>query len=344
MNQHMLVLVIVGIVISVGTFVGAATVQEQELVSGTDIEVTVEKGVIETEGSTTTVWASESVSVLTGPSSDRAGEHYIYCLDFEGEEWGCEQGRLSYGDSFSFDIPANELSTGRHQLSARIHEDGLGLNNPLIEKVTFVFNVISKDGDSDSDGLSNQREIELGTDYERSDTDRDGLNDEEEVNRYDTDPTVADTDGDGLDDGTEINDVGTDPTSPHTDSDGVNDGDEVQEYGTDPTKTDTDGDSFDDGTEINRGSDPTNPNDVPENDETDQSERDEESEDVDTNSNTEDPVGSSSEESAEDQRQRGFFTNNPNSGMVALQSAFNITVFGFLLSIGGILLQLRRER
>lgn len=43
-----------------------------------------------------------------------------------------------------------------------------------------------------------------------------------------------------------------------------------------------------------------------------------------------------------DDFQRGFFTNNPNSALSFLNNPFNITTIGFILSIVGILLQLRR--
>jgi len=146
--------------------------------------------------------------------------------------------------------------------------------------------------DSDSDGLSDSRESELGTDPTDSDTDGDGLQDGAEVNEYDTDPTDPDTDGDGYGDGAEVNEygtdptdgedypgrdsdgdglsdsreseLGTDPTDADTDGDGLEDGAEVDMYGTDPTKPDTDGDGYDDGVEVNEyGTDPTDPDSVP---------------------------------------------------------------------------------
>ncbi len=62
---------------------------------------------------------------------------------------------------------------------------------------------LDPDGDEDGDGLTNQEEIDLGTD-----------------------PFDPDTDGDGLDDGLEVQ-IGTDPTSNDSDKDGVTDGIEV---------------------------------------------------------------------------------------------------------------------
>lgn len=63
--------------------------------------------------------------------------------------------------------------------------------------------------DSDLDGLSNLRELELGTDPTKADTDSDGLTDAQELD-YLTDPLKWDTDGDGAADGLEAT-LGTDP-------------------------------------------------------------------------------------------------------------------------------------
>lgn len=64
--------------------------------------------------------------------------------------------------------------------------------------------------DIENDGLSNEKEIQLRTDPKHPDTDRDGLTDGDEVNRYKTDPLNPDTDGDGISDGDEVKN-GTDP-------------------------------------------------------------------------------------------------------------------------------------
>ncbi len=64
--------------------------------------------------------------------------------------------------------------------------------------------------DTDSDGLSNQEELRLGTGATRKDTDNDGLSDGDEVLKYLTNPLVVDTDGDEVSDGREIQ-LGTDP-------------------------------------------------------------------------------------------------------------------------------------
>ena len=58
--------------------------------------------------------------------------------------------------------------------------------------------------DSDGDGLTNARELEVGTSVTKADTDGDGLGDREEVEVYGTDPRKTDTDGDGFLDGQEV--------------------------------------------------------------------------------------------------------------------------------------------
>lgn len=58
--------------------------------------------------------------------------------------------------------------------------------------------------DTDGDGLTNDQELQLGTDSNNPDTDGDGLNDGDEVKKYHTDPKKVDTDGDGYKDADEI--------------------------------------------------------------------------------------------------------------------------------------------
>ncbi len=88
------------------------------------------------------------------------------------------------------------------------------------------------DHDSDSDGLSDKREKELGTDPNDKDSDDDKINDGEEVDELKTNPLDEDTDGDGVVDKHEIF-GGTDPNNPDTDGDGLSDGEEY-EKGTSP--------------------------------------------------------------------------------------------------------------
>jgi hypothetical protein len=64
--------------------------------------------------------------------------------------------------------------------------------------------------DTDADGLSNDDETTRGTSVIYSDTDEDGLSDFDEVNVHQTNPLVADSDGDTFTDGHEVH-VGTSP-------------------------------------------------------------------------------------------------------------------------------------
>jgi Tol biopolymer transport system component len=112
--------------------------------------------------------------------------------------------------------------------------------------------------DADGDGLTNAREIELGTDPTKADTDGDGLSDGDEVNKFGTHPVNPDSDGDGLSDGEEVIRRGTNPLNPDTDQDGLTDGNEVQ-LNTDPRNTDTDQDGLTDGQEVQLKTDPLKP-------------------------------------------------------------------------------------
>ena len=83
----------------------------------------------------------------------------------------------------------------------------------IIMTIGFVMTAVTLAySDTDGDGLNDEEEMYYGTDPFSDDSDGDGLNDYEEVNDYDTDPNDADTDGDGLNDGQEV-DSRTDPTT-----------------------------------------------------------------------------------------------------------------------------------
>lgn len=58
--------------------------------------------------------------------------------------------------------------------------------------------------DSDADGLLDEEEMALGTDPNNKDTDKDGLDDYQEVKLYKTNPLDPDTDKDRINDGTEV--------------------------------------------------------------------------------------------------------------------------------------------
>lgn len=68
----------------------------------------------------------------------------------------------------------------------------------------LIYSVDSDDGDSDNDndGVTDLKEMEIGTNPDSADSDNDGAFDNEELQRG-TNPLVADTDGDGIQDGDE---------------------------------------------------------------------------------------------------------------------------------------------
>lgn len=107
--------------------------------------------------------------------------------------------------------------------------------------------------DSDGDGLSDERERELGTDPDATDSDGDGLSDGEEVSS-ESNPTKVDTDDDGLDDAREL-ELGTSAAVVDSDFDRLNDGKEV-ELGANPNDDDSDDDGVIDGREVEEGMDP----------------------------------------------------------------------------------------
>jgi serine/threonine protein kinase len=88
---------------------------------------------------------------------------------------------------------------------------------------TALAQTAAAEGDDDGDGLSNAKELQLGTEPNNPDTDNDGLNDGEEVNIHGTDPKKQDSDGDTLSDGDEVNILQTSPNNVDTDGDGQND-------------------------------------------------------------------------------------------------------------------------
>ena len=123
-------------------------------------------------------------------------------------------------------------------------------------------------GDFDNDGLSDRREVQLGTDIALRDTDGDGLTDGQEVLITNTDPLLQesvqvgvldgdiDTDNDGLSDRIELNETDTNINSADLadqladfDNDGLSNLIEVSQLLTNPSLKDTDSNGIDDGSE-----------------------------------------------------------------------------------------------
>ncbi len=111
--------------------------------------------------------------------------------------------------------------------------------------------------DSDNDGLPNFWETLMGGDIAPdSDTDTDNLTAIEEYS-YLTNPTLTDTDSDGLTDEQEIKTYGTDPIlDADKDKDGLTDAEEVITYSTNPSSADSDDDLMPDKWEVDYGLNP----------------------------------------------------------------------------------------
>lgn len=109
--------------------------------------------------------------------------------------------------------------------------------------------------DSDGDGLSNEEEIAYGTNPYKSDSDDDQLSDYEEIYTHKTSPVLADTDGDGIFDFEELT-LNINPNKADTDDDGLTDFEEIRIYKTFAHLPDSDFDEISDYDEV-RGN--TNP-------------------------------------------------------------------------------------
>lgn len=73
-------------------------------------------------------------------------------------------------------------------------------STPVVQPAPSVSSPI----DTDSDGLKDEQELELGLDPKNADSDMDGLTDGDENKLYGTNPLIKDTDGDSYLDGAEV--------------------------------------------------------------------------------------------------------------------------------------------
>lgn len=136
-------------------------------------------------------------------------------------------------------------------------------------KVTYY----EYDFDYDKDGMSNDEEMNIGTDPKNRDTDDDGLIDSEDPHPLEHEDARIDSDNDGLNN-LEERQKGTDPFNKDSDGDGYNDDDDSNplindvidsdndgwtdvfesKMGTDPDDSDTDGDGEIDSLDSSPGS------------------------------------------------------------------------------------------
>ena len=183
---------------------------------------------------------------LTRRSDSISGEFGSYVAYHEGSKhlvvstefgsthaWGVvntNQGKWAVYQTGNFKSVAVQTGANGRISGAGIYDIDSTVSLSAIPDPGYVFTTWT----GDASGTDNPLTITVDSDKtvgasfspDLSDTDRDGLNNYEEVSRG-TNPIVADTDGDGLNDGVEET-AGTNALQPDTDSDGYFDGAEVE--------------------------------------------------------------------------------------------------------------------
>ena len=199
-------------------------------------------GTVTANGSTY-VWQDEPIDVSATFRDAPEFTNYCVWLGYERADAPpqelvdeCDPKALSDGTNGTSEFtnvtwPSNV--SGEQDLVVEVQGRSGEFNATLLDRETVPVTVITRTGDADGDGLTNQQEAEAGYNLSNADMDGDGLNDGPEENRYGSNPQKADSDGDGVRDGVEIQ-RGTDPTDPDTDGDGLADGAEST-IGTNPT-------------------------------------------------------------------------------------------------------------
>ena len=165
----------------------------------------------------TTTVASEAGIPLPAPGVNKAADLYLsegYALP-EAECWGIlilsgcgistvkGTAQYSFGDRVKFDVLPNNLDDFYKlqaiQGGSRLAWDGLfpPLHDADGDGLAYSADPNDSAWDTDGDGLSDQYEVETGTDAAVKDTDKDGLTDAQEA-QLGSDPNVPDSDGDGM--------------------------------------------------------------------------------------------------------------------------------------------------
>ena len=122
---------------------------------------------------------------------------------------------LNENENFNVNTNVNENSNFNNNQNTNTNQN---VNNVIVDDTLL---------DDDFDGLSNAEEKVLDTNPYESDTDNDGVFDQDEVEAYHTDPLLDDSDSDNLGDFEEVITYGTDPNDPDSDDDGYLDGTEI---------------------------------------------------------------------------------------------------------------------
>lgn len=164
-------------------------------------------------------WSTEPLEVNAAVGGE-PGTEYVVCAsatDREGNEiadLGCETATVGSDGQETVAFAAEWSGEDEERVWITVEAEPEGAAERYYETATVT--LLHPEGDLSGDGLSNAREVELGTDFTTPDTSGNGLTDWEEVRVYGTDPLEADTSGDGIDDGTIARFPGNlDPTQPY---------------------------------------------------------------------------------------------------------------------------------
>lgn len=165
------------------------------------------------------VWSTESLEVQTVLAGEPNAE-YTVCASATAEDgtdlrdFGCQTTTIGADGERTLSFTADWPEEDEEEVWITVEAEHRGTGERYYETMPVV--LLHPEGDLSGDGLTNAREVELGTDFTTPDTSGNGLTDWEEVRVYGTDPLKTDTSGDGVSDGTIVRFPGNlDPTQPY---------------------------------------------------------------------------------------------------------------------------------
>lgn len=178
--------------------------------------------------------APQSQTIANGSTVTRPDDPVRAGYQFAG--WFANKNERDWTKSYDFSTPVkSDMTLFAIWVDVTTDTDNDGLSDVLEDYAKTN----KTKADTDDDGLTDyQEKVLLGTDPLKPDTDGDGVSDFNEDSDSDslsngkeleigTNPTIADSDGDGLNDNVEVNTYSTSPVEKDTDSDGAEDGWEI---------------------------------------------------------------------------------------------------------------------
>ncbi len=163
--------------------------------------------------------------------------------------------RLALGMQCAFRYVRTDLLDGY----AQIDGNGMPTNTDNFAEAGVKLSYYAFErSDSDGDGVGDEDENKYGTNPYSADTDGDGVSDYDEISFYKSNPLKLDSDNDGVSDYDEVTLYNTNPNLADTDGDGIGDYDEISLHKTNPRLPDSDDDGIGDRDEIARGTNPMN--------------------------------------------------------------------------------------